>query len=400
MREFGAWYFDLARQWDGSFAHLGPPEPENDSYHRWDATGAYLLALALPKQALHITGKIPSEFSPLTATETEQHLALGRGWCQTDKLSPYEKLSDEAILGLLSSWSPIMRGRAAAIIGKRKGFPLQSILNLLKEGSRDAQLGACMAIENLRGRGAAAVPVLREKLKSPDLWLCIKAAYALAAIGKEAAPAIPDLLELLAAPPAADDPREMKQRFLTFAIFDSRGGLLARSLDGVDRAQLARAIRAGLKNQDGRARSDFSSVLSRLTLEEVQPLLPAILEAVQQPAPSGEMFADGIRVAGLRILATHHISEGIMATVEYLRRQNPWASEKRTPEILEALLLYGAQAQGVLAELEKVAADFADGEPDFPAQHSQRKATAVRDTMEKIKASTHRPQLRSLASQP
>jgi hypothetical protein len=46
MQEFGAWYFDLARRWDGGFAHQGPPEPENDSYEGWDATGGYLLACA------------------------------------------------------------------------------------------------------------------------------------------------------------------------------------------------------------------------------------------------------------------------------------------------------------------------------------------------------------------
>nr|MCU0710160.1 DUF6288 domain-containing protein [Pirellula sp.] len=40
MTEFGAWYHDLARRWDGSFAHQGPPEPDHDSYHGWDATGA------------------------------------------------------------------------------------------------------------------------------------------------------------------------------------------------------------------------------------------------------------------------------------------------------------------------------------------------------------------------
>jgi hypothetical protein len=26
MKEFGAWYFDLARAWDGSFPHQGPPQ--------------------------------------------------------------------------------------------------------------------------------------------------------------------------------------------------------------------------------------------------------------------------------------------------------------------------------------------------------------------------------------
>jgi hypothetical protein len=38
MNEFGSWYFDLARRWDGSFPHQGPPQKSNDSYQGWDAT--------------------------------------------------------------------------------------------------------------------------------------------------------------------------------------------------------------------------------------------------------------------------------------------------------------------------------------------------------------------------
>ena len=48
MQEFGAWYFDLARRWDGTFSHQGPPEPDHDSYEGWDGTGGYLLAYAMP----------------------------------------------------------------------------------------------------------------------------------------------------------------------------------------------------------------------------------------------------------------------------------------------------------------------------------------------------------------
>jgi hypothetical protein len=38
-------------------------------------------------------------------------------------------------------------------------------------------------------------------------------------------------------------------------------------------------------------------------------LLTSILDAVAKPAHSGEMFADGIRIAGLVVLAAHHIFE-------------------------------------------------------------------------------------------
>ena len=34
MREFGAWYHDFARQWDGTFRHQGPPEAQPDKYRR------------------------------------------------------------------------------------------------------------------------------------------------------------------------------------------------------------------------------------------------------------------------------------------------------------------------------------------------------------------------------
>ena len=48
MKEFGAWHYDLARRWDGSFRHQGAPEMKGDAYRRWDCSGVYLLAYAMP----------------------------------------------------------------------------------------------------------------------------------------------------------------------------------------------------------------------------------------------------------------------------------------------------------------------------------------------------------------
>jgi hypothetical protein len=70
--------------------------------------------------------------------------------------------------------------------------------------------------------------------------------------------------------------------------------MLGRSLEGVDRQALYEAVRAGLDNEDGRARGALGSVYKNLTYEEIEPLLPAIYLAVIEPAPSGIMFADGI----------------------------------------------------------------------------------------------------------
>ncbi len=56
MKEFGTWYFDLARKWDGSYPHQGPPENEQDSFEGFDATGTYLLAYAIPLKKIRLTG--------------------------------------------------------------------------------------------------------------------------------------------------------------------------------------------------------------------------------------------------------------------------------------------------------------------------------------------------------
>jgi HEAT repeat protein len=396
MNEFGAWYFDLARRWDGSFAHLGPPEPDFDSYHGWDATGTYLLAYAAPLKNLYILGKRSTKVSQLSAVEAEMHIAPGRGWSQTDRTSVYQKMSDDELIEMLGSWSPILRGRAGKALSMRKEPPVDRVIALLDSPSLEARLGACQAIAEMRGKAAAAVPALRKALGSDDLWLRVQSAEALANIGKPAAEAVPELLELLAQGPTKEDPRAMQQRFISMALLGSRTELLGPSLEGVDRKQLDRAVRSGLQNEDGWCRSNVANLYSRLSYEEIKPLLPAILQAVVKSAPSGEMFAEDVRVAGLRVMATHHIKEGIRACAQYLRDQNPWASEIRTPEILKILETYGAHASTVIPQLESLAADYADGEPDFPMHLSQQKAAAVRESIARIKASTERPELKSI----
>ncbi len=147
-------------------------------------------------------------------------------------------------------------------------------------------------------------------LRHDDLWLRIKAAEALASIGKPALHTVPELLELLAQVDPERDPRGMQQRYLTFALFENGDGMLSRSLEGVDEELLYKAVRAGLKNQDGRARGSLGSVYRNLSSEKIKPLLPAIYQAIMEPAPSGEMFADSIRVEGLRLLAKHRVKRG------------------------------------------------------------------------------------------
>lgn len=398
MNEFGGWYFDLARRWDGTFLHQGPPELDHDSYANWDCTGSALLAYAMPLKTIRLTGKRPGVAPELDAVAAHALIVDGRGWSNKDRNSAYDKLDVSQLLERLGSWSPVVRERAAMALERRSDLALSPLLAMLDSPSLEARYGACRALVALRERGAPAVLRLEKLLDEQDLWLRIKAAEALAAIGAPARATIPKLLALLAEHDTENDPRGMQQRYLTFAIFDNDGGLLSRSLDGVDREALYRAVRAGLKNQDGRARGSIGSVYRNLSSEEIAPLWPAIYQAVVEPAPSGEMFADTIRVEGLRIMAKHRVEEGIQACVQYTRDQNPWASERRTPELMEILVSYGAHAQSVVPELAAIADYFEKDEKDFPKELARKKAACVRKAIREISTSKETPQLIRLHS--
>ncbi|MBC8871612.1 MAG: HEAT repeat domain-containing protein [Planctomycetes bacterium] len=393
MQEFGAWYFDLARRWDGTFLHQGPPQLRHDSYGNWDCTGGYLLAYAMPLKKIYLTGRRESSFPQIDASVAQSLINDGRGWSNKDRNSAYDELGTEQLVTHLSSWSPTVRERAAMALGRREDDVTAHLIRLLDAPDFHTRYGACQAIKMQRQRGAAAVPALVKAFRSDDLWLRILAADALAGIGEPAKAAVPDMLVRLTKSDPKNDPRNMEQRYLCFALFNQRGGLLGRSLEGVDRESLYAAVRAGLCNEDGRARGSIGSVYRNLSYEEIEPLLPAICHAVVEPAPSGIMFADGIRLEGLRLLAKHRVKEGIGACVTYTRTQNPWASEKRTPELMKILLGYGAHAKSTTAELEQIADYFENDEENFPRQLSLEKAKVVRETVRAIEASDEYPEL-------
>jgi hypothetical protein len=316
-------------------------------------------------------------------------------------VAAYVALDDAELLRRLRSWSPVVRERAAMALVRGKEAIVPTLIAMLEEpqgaGSAAealaARYGACQALAHLGGAAAAAVPALQTCLGHPDLWLRVQAAKALGQVGKAALPAVPKLLAALARAPAESDPRGMEQRYLCVVLFDRREGLLRRQLDGVDRQQLYAAIRVGLRNQDGHARSIVANAYDWMSFETIEPLLPAIYEAVQQPAPSGEMFADGVRLAGLKLLAKHHVEEGIQACVHYVRHMNPWESQLRVPQVLQILREYGAHAQPFVPELLLIAEYFERDEPDFPKQLSRQKAKAVRDAVAEIRAAVDRPAL-------
>lgn len=397
MQEFGQWYFDSARTWDGRFVHLGPPQMKADKYPRWDCTGAYLLAYARPLKLLRLTGRGEPTVTQLTLAQAEAIVAAGRGWNNLDRNSYLEVKSDEQLLGLLGSWSPVLRERAAQTLGRRKADVLPQVLAMLGSTNLHKQYGACQAIGLMRGDREEAVEPLRQLLNADDLWLRISAGQALAGIGKPALVAVPDMLDQLAKPSGDDDPRGMEQRYLCFSLFNNRGGLISRSLQGVDPELLYEAVRKGLANQDGRARGAIASIYRYLSYEEIKPILPAIRRAVVEPAPSGIMFASQIRTEGLRVLARHHIEEGMQDGVDLLDQTwDKWGKNGRTPAILDALVLYGAHAQRIVPQLEAIADQHAEQNARTRSNELEKYEIMIRKTIDKIKASKDKPDLRRL----
>ena len=123
MNEYGNWYYDLARRWDGAFTHQGPAQKAKDSTGGWDATGSYLLAYAMPLKKIMLTGKRPTQVPQLSAAEAKSIIDDGRGWSVKYKEKAYDAYSEEQLFERLASWSPVVRERAAIALARRKDSP-------------------------------------------------------------------------------------------------------------------------------------------------------------------------------------------------------------------------------------------------------------------------------------
>lgn len=361
-----AWYYDLARGWDASFVYQGAPvgEEEHGSYKGWDCSGGYLLAYALPLKSLRLTGKKSFAAPALNAAQVAEVIAAGRDYPYKNAENGYDRRTPEQLLAGLASWSPAVRLRSAAALGKKQGDFAPALLKLLASNNRDARYGACEGLGAIGPRADAAAPQLRALLKDPDPWLQSLAAEALPNLGAAARKAsVSDLLAMTLRPNPAD-PRHMAQRAAAVALFSPYPGhrepksILAESLDGVDRKLLLPAVQSLLKNDDSVVRASVRKIFDDLTDADLIELLPAITRAVEQLAPSNEMFGDGIRLAGLDLLSRLHIREGMALCVTVMEPPR-WGAGKRVDPCLKYLQRYGAHAKTVLPQLREIRAQFA-----------------------------------------
>ena len=395
-----SWYYDLARRWDMTYVYQGMPEgaQEHGKHKGWDCTGAYLLGYALPLQSLILTGKAPFSVSPFSVGQVSDVIAAGRGYAPRGNPSPYAQLSTKELLAGLSSWSPAVRKRSADALGKKsQANVVPALKQMLASGDQNARYGACLAIGAMGQKAARAATQLRAALNGDDPWLQGLAAEAIPKLGpKVGQESVSDLLRLTVSDNPAD-PRRLVARSASSALFapypGARGprSILGKTLEGVDRRQLLPAIEALLQHEDSVTRRSVGYVYSNLTNSDLVSLLPTIVKATEELAPSNEMFADNIRLAGLDLLSRLHIKEGLPLCVSVIEPTR-WAQGKRLKKCLVFLKRYGAHAESVFPELRKVRQHYASQK-----NVSQQTLKLLDDTVAEIKSSRKTPTLVSIS---
>ena len=393
------WYYDLARGWDGGFIYQGSPagEEEHGKYKGWDSTGAYLLAYALPLKTLYLTGKKPCPSPPLNAKEAELVIAAGRDYSTATKDHCYDGRATDQLLDGLSSWSPAVRKRSTEALGRREGDFVSTLIKLLGGSARDARYGACEALGRLGPRADAAAPRVLALLKDPDPWMQSLASRTLAAMGPEVRKTSAGALLAMTARPNPADPRGMAQRAACTALFlpypgtasRSPKSILAESLEGVDRELLYPAVQSVLENQDGAARGSLVPIYGKLTDRDLVALLPAIIKATRDLAPSNEMFGDIIRLEGLDLVSRLHLREGMPLCLSVIE-PNRWGAWHRLGKCLECLGRYGAHAKTVLPELREMRRNLSKTRLE---QNAEQNARQLDKTIAEIEAATDSPTL-------
>lgn len=357
------WAFTLERQPDGHMVfqgNAGEAGDKGDAKTKWDCTGARLLQFCVPRGKLYITGKETPRDTHLTPARIAQIRAAGR--LDVDK-DAREKLELPHILALLKDPLPPTRSIGAQALAERKLNSVDQLIPMLESENRYARYGAAEALCNAGfGNKEAADKLISLMASDKDVTFKVYAIAALINRDKEkgllavAKPAIPVLLKM-AVEHTPDDPRRVLQNEISRALFykgnaqPRRGLLVEYGLEGVDRELLFPAMREILTNENGGARSQLSWVYEKLTDEELQKIWGDIYRATKDLAPSGIMFASGIRTAGLKAMADHRINEGLDLAAWYIKHQKGHGAPGRVPEALDSILKYGGHAKRVIPVL-------------------------------------------------
>jgi len=360
------WYYDLARRWDGAFVYTGTGGGVASSYRGvFNSTASYMLGYAVPLRKLHITGRDAEEELWLSEADVAEAIAAER-WRGGNA---HAKRTTEHLLAGLRSWSPLDRAWSARELGTRKDNVVPQLLAMLESEKTNDRLGAVIALGQLKGRAVPALDAIAARLRDEDRWVRVQAAEALRTIGAPARPVLVQMLESVADRDEAD-PMEFGAGALAYALFYPGGsygprGILAESLEGVDKGLLYPAIRAVAANPDSHARGCLRSTYSLITLDDAKALAPEFLASVKEMAPANTMFSKGVRLAGIQAMARLHIEEGIPLALMMINLRD-WGRNYITMVSLDVLEQYRGAARPFLPELKRLEAEWrAEKRVDF-----------------------------------
>jgi HEAT repeat protein len=361
------WYYALTRKADGSFVN----QQLGGQYggKLLSPTAAQVMIASLPRKAIYLTGKGQGEDDWLEKKQVKETIASGR-W----RLKDIEAMSADELIKELDDWSPIAREWIAGKLATKKGDFVPELIALAKNERPEARAGACAALGYLGERAVETIPLLAKALGDEESIVCISSGYALARMGKRARPAIPALLEALL------DDRETelmkpRQQALAYSFGYANGryaplyfdGILPQlrkgenPLDSLDRELLFSVMGKLFQDSSGRTRSSAAYALNYFSLEDTASMAQQIHDAVKNVALNYRMMDDGVRAAGLDLMARYRIKEGILLCFETFDFHR-WGSVMRVPARFKTLQSYAGNARPYLPQLRKMRSRWKQGE--------------------------------------
>ena len=391
------WYYDLARDHRGRFHYQGQAGAGRQNYSGWDCTGVYLMAYALPRQKTFFSGRGIRAENRLDGPGIAASIEAGRGYTVWDRGHAYYsgKSVDETFASL-HSWSPLTRHRAAKALAEKPGDHTPRLIAMLASDSQDAKFGACQAIQQIGSACEPAVDALIRLLDEKDLWLRVNAAQALAAVGGDSARrAAPKMIELLANEDP-DDTLMIESRFIGETLFakrsrSGRAGLLSTTIEGADHEELIEAARRILKNPCGGPRASVTSLYSTMTLEQLKPIMPEIIDSIERPGWS-VMFSNGVREQGLAFLAENHVAEGLEQLIKIMDPDGPRGNEGYwfAPRVVKNFEHFRGAAKPYLPKLKENARRY---KANRMLEKNERFHEQMRKTIELIENDDDPPKL-------
>jgi hypothetical protein len=392
------WFFDLERRRQGNFEYQGKPgmratRNAEHAYKGWDCTGARLLAYTVGQKKLYLTGK-GRTIPPITGDALQAVFEAG-------ELTPrqYFNLPTHVLLAKLSNWAPAVRHRAAVALGAKSDDVVDELLMKLNSDDRYTRYGALQALR-FAGRASeqAADAIVAKALASDDNTFKFFALRAFGSYDMEmglaahAPRAAPQLMTLASAGQWVDPTGQLKGD-LAYNLFYSGNAhpyrALARNgegLDAMNRELLVDTVRELLQVPNGGSRSNVTVIYDKLSDDELKLLWKDIYVATRQLAPSGLMFASGVRLSGIDLMARHRTREGMETAAWFLTNQQGHGNEPRAEHVLKVLVeTYAGHAKQVIPVLQESVAYYETG-PGMTGSRPSPIADMIRNAITAIES--------------